>query len=332
MFRFIYLCDSHFFDRTPPARADDYLAAGLAKLDTVIEYARGESITTIIHGGDVFGTKVHARGLSWDAWGRIARRIRDAEEIGWHFNVGQHDMDAHRPETVQAMPLGCLVAALPNVSLLPNDARVMLHADRVGPGVHIVGRWYDFRAATTPEFYVLDPSFRQSGDEVVILTSHGLLVDKPFVGPHVLLGDLPPSEADLFLASDYHPGWPARFEGRTYYRAPGSLMRSEKPSTPRQPVFLVVSIGKDRAIGVAEVNVGQLDPFREDAPRVEREHLEATTVTVDLGIVETMREEMGGAQFVDPVSWVTQVAHEQGVSDDVRKEALGFVERARSKP
>lgn len=324
MLEFVYITDTHFYDRNPPSRTDSYLETGLKKLDTVLQYANEHGITRIVHGGDFFGTTAHARNLSWAAWNQVAERIEEQGHIDWYSNVGQHDLSAHAHESLMGMPLGCL-SRLPNFRILPNDKKVNLgHAEDIP--VYIIGRWFDFHKTATPQYYRL--AGVREGTEYLILTTHGLLVNKPFFGNYVILDSIGPSEANLFLASDYHPGWKTRKSAdpfETTYLAPGSLLRPEKVAD-REPKLLHIKIG-DGKIKWQAIVVSQEFPFHESLPTIQDEHVKEVAVDYP-GITDKITEETKEIQFVNPVEYVNQIAAEAGYSDDVRKCTLQFLERA----
>jgi DNA repair exonuclease SbcCD nuclease subunit len=332
--RFLYLTDSHFFDKAPPSRTDDYLETCLRKLKRVFEIAIEHRISKIVHGGDFFGTQVHARHLTWSAWSKIAAWIATYPDIQWYVNVGQHDMSAHQHESVQSMPLGCL-EALPNFRILPHDVPWLLSASN--PRVVIIGRWYDLHRASDPNFYTIDIEQRLRATEnpyhdFLILTTHGPLGETAAFDKFVALDSLWPSEADLFLGSDYHPGFkPREIAGPrkpTLYLAPGSLMRVEKPASRRVPGVVMIDI--EEKIGYKFIPIVEAEdfPFREDAPAVTEESNLPKIEEPEQGVIAKIAAETSAMQFANPYEYVTQVAEETGVSDEVRKQALLYIEQA----
>jgi hypothetical protein len=333
-FEFIYITDTHFFHKTPPSRTDDYLETGIEKLDWVILYANDNKIRHIIHGGDFFGrTAGDTRFLSWGAWNRIAETIGKNPHLHWHVNVGQHDLSAHAADSLPTMPLGCL-RNMPNFWVQPNTDRKQLGFAGERP-VFLICRWFDFHRSKKPSFYAISKKLRVDPDEILILTAHGLLVDKPFLGDYVLVRDIGPSEADIFLASDYHPGWPDKAIGHdihgaqttTNYIAPGSLLRPEKPGAERMPQLMHVTIGENREIFWKGVSVTNKFPFKKEARPVAREHVVEDEESYQ-GVMDKLTEETKSVRFVNPVDYVTQIAAAEKVSDAVRTYTLGFVEKA----
>lgn len=333
MYNFVYITDLHIHDRTPVSRTDDYLETSKIKLRRVIKHAQEKGCSSIVCGGDVFGTAAHARNLSWRAWHSIAEIIAESK-LPWYINVGQHDLTAHSHESLWDMPLGAL-SYLKNVTILPNDTPIQI-GETDGRPVILVGRWFDHARSQSPEFFSLDGIRTGAQPQPwIIFTAHGLLVDEPFFGEFVLLKDVPPSEADLFLASDYHPGWkeiqkPSSWgvnngaAGITNYLAPGSLMRPAK--TTRIPYGLHIGIGEP--VGIIHIPIpvaNEENPFRFDAPEPIKEHV---VEEKSFDLKSEIDKAEGTIHWVDPVEQVRQLTIEQKSSDAVKSCTLELVEKA----
>jgi hypothetical protein len=218
------------------------------------------------------------------------------------------------------MPLGCLTR-LDNVEIFPKNKPVYLGGNGAR-AVMLTARWFDFRASGLKEFYELTEEKRYPKD-FNILTSHGLLVDTPFFGKYVLVDSLV-SKADLFLASDYHPGWATRRIGDTTYIAPGSFLRTDKPGNSRIPGFLHLTVSDE--LTSVFVPITSDHPFREESIALEREH-EADT-EISSGVTDKIAQETSEIAFANPTERIGQIAAEDGVSEIVKNCALTYVERA----
>jgi hypothetical protein len=319
-FEFLYITDTHIKAQTPASRTDNYLETCIVKLSRVLAYANKRQIGCVVHGGDFFDGRV-----GFDVWYHVAETVATYPDIHWWVNVGQHDLVAHSHESLRSMPLGAMTF-LPNFHILANDqghhiGNIPIRGTTMP--VHLVGRWYS-RESRNPEFYHLN--WGHAG--WAIFTAHGLLVDKPFFGDYVLLEDVPDSNAHIFLASDYHPGWLAIQRGETAYWAPGSLLRPAKPATKRNPVMLHFKLYNNMTHEAENIVVSTEFPFKEEAPALVREHLIDDEMYV--GLVDKIDEAKAGLRFADPAELVGQIVADLKIPELVHKKTLELLEEARN--
>jgi len=305
--KFIYITDTHFRRTTPPSRTDDYLIASMTKIKDVLDYATREGIKNIVHGGDFFDDM-----QPYDVTTEVGALIFAYNHVNWFVNIGQHDMRDHTH--INDRPIRTLDRLLPNFNVMPNG-----EFTEVDDG-YVYANWYDNTRARDPEFYSL--FLPDHVNAPVVHTAHGLLVEREFYGSYVLLSDVPPSHADLFLGSDYHPGWKTQNLHGCTYANPGSLMRKECPSPMRFPKFLDVEIGgMDGKVGIIEITLNKETPFVVKKVKAE----EAETPAMDIGIAKFIETEFQSGGVSHPKNLIQEVGKTTNVDNRVIEKAVELI-------
>jgi len=306
--KFIYITDTHFRKTSPPSRTDDYMETAMKKIKDIIVYANNEGIKNIVHGGDFFDSLV-----PYDVTKRIGAFIFAYSHVNWFVNIGQHDMEGHN--SIDRMPISLLDELVPNFHILRDG-----EFNEVDDG-YVYANWYDNKRARDPDFFSL--FVPDTMNAPLVHTAHGLLVDKEFYGNYVLLSDVPQNHADLFLGSDYHPGWATRNIDGCIYANPGSLMRKERPNPMRPSKFLDVEIGgMDGEVGIIEIVLSREIPFVKAQP----EEPKAEAPEMDIGIARFIESEFQSGGVTQPKLLLQEVGKTTKADDSVVSKAIELLE------
>lgn len=104
--KLILVGDTHFDNRTPISRADDYAEVTIQKLDTLLKEAIQNKVETIVLSGDVFDKYQ----VSFQYLTALMRKLKDFQDngIAMYSTIGNHDLPYNNKRYFEQTPLSLL--------------------------------------------------------------------------------------------------------------------------------------------------------------------------------------------------------------------------------
>ena len=85
--------------------------------------------------------------------------------------------------------------------------------------------------------------------DYIISIVHGFLTDRPFLKhvPHILVGEVLDTDADITLSGHYHTGFPTQIHNGKYFSNPGSMVRitNSLAEINRKPKYIEINIDEN---------------------------------------------------------------------------------------
>lgn len=338
-FSFLYLTDTHFWDRVPEGRQDDYQSACLSKLSEVVQIAKNRGCLFVLHGGDLF---MVSRPASFPLMSEVFSRISRSGVL-WLFNVGNHDLTCRRRRGFSSTGLG-LLSLCPNTHVLPHDrvinlGKLLTHlgrqggSDRMLNDVLIHVHWFgsDVDRRDSPGWGYRE---RESYPKPFLIRAvHGMLLDAkgPFGEDQTLLKGIE-TRADIFLGSHYHPGWGPTRSDRTLFVHPGSLLRWPRPQYNRTPSVAVFDVyRKDSAPWEVRCQIVRLKSAKPMAEVFELKRKRMKPPVSEVGITELLKHLPAGMDRMSPdsvMSAVLTMAEKRGMTSALKGKLLSVLEAA----
>ncbi len=241
--KLLFFTDTHIRMSKPRNRLDDFYETTLNKLEEIKNYANENKIDYVLHGGDLFD--------------RPDSAIKPTSEVGKilsSFNMpiyivaGNHDIFGYNTKTLNRTMLG-LLDNFHVLNIIPEDG-ILLNSDEVS--ILVLGKDYSSDIDLNKENYIIKKSNLKYDADIVINIVHGFLTDRPFLKqvPHVLIGEITDTEADITLAGHYHTGFKTQYIDGKFFSNPGSMVRISNSlgEIKRKPKFLELNITKDNIV------------------------------------------------------------------------------------
>lgn len=241
--KLLFFTDTHIRMSKPRNRLDDFYETTLKKLEEIKNYANENKIDYVLHGGDLFD--------------RPDSAIKPTSEVGKilsSFNMpiyivaGNHDIFGYNTKTLNRTMLG-LLDNFHVLNIIPEDG-ILLNSDEVS--ILVLGKDYSSDIDLNKENYIIKKSNLKYDADIVINIVHGFLTDRPFLKqvPHVLIGEITDTEADITLAGHYHTGFKTQYIDGKFFSNPGSMVRISNSlgEIKRKPKFLELNITKDNSV------------------------------------------------------------------------------------
>lgn len=241
--KLLFFTDTHIRMSKPRNRLDDFYETTLNKLEEIKNYANENKIDYVLHGGDLFD--------------RPDSAIKPTSEVGKilsSFNMpiyivaGNHDIFGYNTKTLNRTMLG-LLDNFHVLNIIPEDG-ILLNSDEVS--ILVLGKDYSSDIDLNKENYIIKKSNLKYDADIVINIVHGFLIDRPFLKqvPHVLIGEITDTEADITLAGHYHTGFKTQYIDGKFFSNPGSMVRISNSlgEIKRKPKFLELNITKDNIV------------------------------------------------------------------------------------
>jgi DNA repair exonuclease SbcCD nuclease subunit len=204
--------DTHYTNRGPSKRKDDFFATQLAKTTEALTIFDKYKVDYVLQSGDLFDTHSPANRVK-------AAVISILKEHGrkLYCIAGQHDISGHSLGTLPNSPLAVL-AASGDIHLVGEEREVLRPVEtRAKNEVHLYGASFGSK--------VPEPEFP---DAYNILIIHAMIGDRELypgqhlVKPQRFLAKYP--KYNLVVAGDYHYSFKATWKDRTIVNA-GCLVR-----------------------------------------------------------------------------------------------------------
>lgn len=210
--------DSHFTNRGPENRIDDYWETQKWKLRKALDIFKERGVDATLENGDFFDTSTVADKVKSEI-------IQILYEYGLIFCVfGQHDISGHSKFTLPNSPLAVLQAAK-IVKVLDEkpwriSARNIDDGDVVRNPCILYGASFGEKVPKPedPDAYNVLVTHRMIGDKV-------LWPGQVLTGPRAFLRKNP--DYNLILCGDYHYRFQETWNGRTILN-PGALVRKKR--------------------------------------------------------------------------------------------------------
>jgi len=210
------LGDTHFTNRSPERRLDNYWETQIRKIKQALSIFRDNDCDVIIQTGDFFDTPTVANRVK-SVLIKFLRQSNEKVYCIW----GQHDVVGHSIFTLPNSPLVVLQAA--GVVKIVDKHWYMLGTKSEDIEIPVV-----LYGASFGEDIPKPESPLESTECYNILIVHDMIGDRPLypgqelIGPNQFLRNNP--DYNLVIAGDYHYRFISSYQGRTIIN-PGALVR-----------------------------------------------------------------------------------------------------------
>lgn len=332
----LYCTDLHARGNNPRARMDDYQEAMRRKLIEIDEISCQHQCQAVLFGGDL----THSPDAAPSVINALIRSLRRFSVPIYGIAGNTHDVWGDNVSTLPRTALGVVEAAGLIKLLWPGDALMLEEED--GFKVQITGQHYHaeidrrYRAFD----YCVAPSEATGWDEWkhwrrpdarwAIHMVHGMLRTRPLHHsvPVTLVADvLSETSADITLSGHDHGGYGIVRQGNKIACNPGAIMRG---TAAREEIARTVQVALIEL--TADSCDVQLIPLQSAAPGpdvLDRSHIDQA-IEREQALEEFIEAVRKGGHFeaLDVVGVIQRIADNQGVSPEVRAEALARVEAA----
>jgi len=204
--------DTHYTNRGPSKRKDDFFATQLAKTAEALTIFDTFKVEYVLQSGDLFDTHSPANRVKAAVISLLKEHKRK-----FYCIAGQHDISGHSLGTLPNSPLAVLAASRDIELVGEEGTRLRPPGTRARDEVHVYGA--SFGAAVPKPKYP---------DVYNVLIIHAMIGDRELypgqhlVKPQRFLAKYP--QFNLVVAGDYHYSFKANHKGRTIVNA-GCLVR-----------------------------------------------------------------------------------------------------------
>lgn len=318
--KLLFVTDTHLRGTTPRSRTDSLPDTQVTKLREVAGLAQEYGVKAILHGGDMFDLPSPALSVA------AATKILSASGADIYAVAGNHDLFAYNPATLDRTMLGFL-ARMGLIKLLHPGERVYLRDGNVT--VQLSGQHFHHQIDRRDP--ALDYAVAKENCDLAIHMVHGMMTNSPiFPGaahtPIKTVAQL--TRADYTLCGHAHFGFPDTEIDGHHFINPGAMVRlSAHPvEIKRSPGVLLLDFS---ATGPVHKHI-PLKTARPGEQVLDRTHLEETAYRKErlAQLLKEIRAE-GDYQQSDLNDIILDIAHRQGLSEQVRREALARLARVR---
>lgn len=311
--RLLFFTDTHIRSSNPRNRLDDFYASTLEKLEEIKDYANENKVDYILHGGDLFD--------------RPDSAIKPTSEVGKilsSFNMpiyivaGNHDIFGYNTKTLNRSMLG-LFHSLEVLNIIPEDGVLLEEKDTT---VLVLGKDYSSDLDLDRNNYIIKKNELKYEADVVINIVHGFLTEKPFIKhvPHVLLGEILETEADITLAGHYHTGFKTQSIDGKFFSNPGSMVRISNTISEinRKPKFIDIKIIKDK-IEIKDIYIKSAKPGEEvlDRKALTEERYKEDRMTLFSNSIDQNID----LELINLDTILDEISSSEKFEDKIRKEA-----------
>lgn len=238
--KLLFFTDTHIRATNPRNRTDNFYENILLKLEEIKNYANEKQVDFVIHGGDLFDRPDSAIKST----GEVGRILADFN-MPIYIVAGNHDIFGYNTETLNRSMLG-LLDNLKVLRLIPSEG---IELDDGKIKVLLLGKDYSSDLDLSKDSYIVKRDDLKTDVDYIINVVHGFLMDKPFIKgiPHILVGEILDTDADITLAGHYHSGFPTQIHNGKYFSNPGSMVRitNSVAEIKRRPKFLEIDLDED---------------------------------------------------------------------------------------
>ena len=321
--RILYFTDTHIRGTNPKNRKDDFVQTLENKLLEIVDIINNNKIDYVIHGGDLFDRP----DISLSIVSRFAKILKNIK-VPFYIVSGNHDIFGHNPLTMNRTILG-LLNDLDFINVIEKDIKLILTKDDIS--VQITGQpyIYDIDDPANRQYYLLDDI--KSGINYAIHIVHGMLLDKPFVKgiPYTLVEDIKETKANITLSGHYHAGFKTIVIDNKYFINPGSLVRitNSLREIDRKPQVVIIDLNDKIQLEYISLECALDGDDVLDRSEVEKHVFKGERLNEFKQIIDSALD----FEKMDINDVLIEVSTSEGVSDDVKIEALKRIARIQMK-
>ncbi|AGB41542.1 DNA repair exonuclease [Halobacteroides halobius DSM 5150] len=312
----LVMSDTHIRGTTPSRRTDNFKKTLINKLQEVKEIAQEEKIDFILHAGDVFDRPNPAPSVVNDFL-----KVLSSYPIPIYVVAGNHDLYGHNPDTLSRTMLGVLInSGVLNLIEEP----ITLTKDKLK--LQLSGKHFDYNVDTDGSAYMIN---KEQEVDYALHMIHGMLLDRPFFDQGYTLIEDVTTEADIIISGHYHLGFGEQEFNGTKFVNPGSLVRmsADIKEINRQPQVAIIELDSEimvkfRKLTSAKPGGDVLDRSALEAAKFREKKLADFTQTIKAA---------GEFKYFSVEQILEQVASNEQIDDNVKKEALNRISQAQEK-
>ncbi|MCF6463277.1 metallophosphoesterase family protein [Clostridium sp. Cult1] len=321
--KLLFLTDTHIRGTTPKNRKDNLPETLERKFKEIIKIIEDHNIDYVLHGGDLFDRP----DISVSIVGNFASILNNFE-VPIYIVCGNHDVYGHNPDTINRTMLG-LLDTLKVVRIINKDEVVYLRKD--GIKVQLTGQPYTYNVDNelNRSNYIIE-KIPEDVDYAIHMV-HGMLLNKPFFQgiPYTLIDHIKHTKAHITLSGHYHSGFGIIKVDNKYFVNPGSLIRVTNSLAEIERIPKVAIIDLEDSIGVKLINLKTASKGEEILDRKEienhifkNERLFEFKQSIDTAV---------NFEKLEINEILMEVSNTEGVSDDIKKEALRRISHSQMK-
>lgn len=321
--RLLFITDTHIRGNTPKNRKDNFPETIETKLNEVKQIIRKYNIDYVLHGGDLFDRPDVSISIASNF-----SKILNSFGVPIYIISGNHDVYGHNPDTVSRSILG-LLDALDVVRLIREGEVIYLNKD--GIKVQLTGQPYVYNI--DHEGYRSNYIVDEISEEVdySIHMVHGMLLNRPFIEgiPYTLIDDIKSTKADITLCGHYHSGFGIIKVDDKYFVNPGSLVRITNSLSEINRIPKVAIIELEDTIDIKLINLETALDGNEILDRREIEnHIFKSEMLFDF---KQTIDRVINFEKLEINEILLEVSNAEGVSEEVKKEALRRISNSQMK-
>ncbi len=312
--KILFVTDTHIRGTTPKNRMDNFPETIERKLNEIKQIVKEHKIDYILHGGDLFDRPDVSISITSNF-----SKILNSFGVPIFIVIGNHDVYGHNPDTVNRSMIG-LLDALNVVKLIKEGEVIYLNKD--GIKVQLTGQPYVYNIdheEGRANYIVKEVS---SDVDYSIHMVHGMLLNKPFIQgiPYTLIDDIKDTKANITLCGHYHTGFGIiNVEGK-YFVNPGSLVRitNSLAEINRMPKVAIIKLGDSIDIELVELKSALKGEEVLNRQEIEN-HIFKSEILFDF---KQTIERAINFDKLEVNEILLEVSNAEGVSEEVKKEAL----------
>ncbi|RKD26806.1 hypothetical protein BEP19_16550 [Ammoniphilus oxalaticus] len=320
--RFLFLTDTHIRGTAPANRLDPFPETLKLKLKEAVAVANELQVEAVLHGGDVFDVPAPSPSVVGEFLS-----IFNALQAPLYGIVGNHDVFAHNPQTLDRTMLG-LANKLGVIRIIHPGERI--YFEKKGQRVQVTGQHFhldlDRRDPT------LDYCVTKEQADVAIHLVHGMLLDRPFIEgvAHTLIDQIVQTEADLTLCGHNHLGFPDTIKDGKMFVNPGALVRlSNHPrEISRTPQLVLIEVN-DQKLSYRKMPLRSAPHGKDVLDRSQGE--EAIYREQKMRQVVDQIRQAGQFQYANVHELIEQLASREGIEPAVRQIVLEQIAQAQER-
>lgn len=321
--RLLFITDTHIRGNTPKNRKDNFPETIETKLNEVKQIIRKYNIDYVLHGGDLFDRPDVSISIASNF-----SKILNSFGVPIYIISGNHDVYGHNPDTVSRSILG-LLDALDVVRLIREGEVIYLNKD--GIKVQLTGQPYVYNI--DHEGYRSNYIVDEISEEVdySIHMVHGMSLNRPFIEgiPYTLIDDIKSTKADITLCGHYHSGFGIIKVDDKYFVNPGSLVRITNSLSEINRIPKVAIIELEDTIDIKLINLETALDGNEILDRREIEnHIFKSEMLFDF---KQTIDRVINFEKLEINEILLEVSNAEGVSEEVKKEALRRISNSQMK-
>lgn len=342
----LFITDTHFSDKKPESRIDDYEKTEKNKIDAIRELAKSVSAKAILQGGDWFDrSKVSDRYISqhledWDYSGtqQEHRSAYDSGQIDKNeyaermLNTipvvgiaGNHDLTGRSLKMLESSSLAFLEKT-GFMNLVSREKPYIIQLKN-GDTISITGTSYDNKLSKNHKGNLSQFTPSKAYGDINIHMVHYALYDKE-IDPHTPYIDLDDifsqTNADITLTGDIHIGYGLYENSGKMASNPGAIsQRNRLTDSDRMLQTTLIHISEDNEVSLHLIELKQEDPNDLFDPNYQTKK-EKDELALDR--VKEILKNTSEVKETNATAIINSVANEEGVDEEIRHLAVSTTE------